>query len=102
VFKKIIVFLTFVFALSYGHTASMRAKAPDGEITVSDQKCTNQAILARIPREVHDQILTAEVILNKQKYAACWHGMPQGVHLLYEDGDEGMVPYQMFKPVDTI
>jgi len=31
-------------------------------------------------------------------FAACWRMTPNGAHVMYEDGDQGLVPLSDLKP----
>lgn len=70
-------------------------------IRLTPQACTNQAVLDRIDPEVRPLFLTASATLQGQRYTACWSITPTAAYLLYEDGDQGLIPLNRLKvPVD--
>lgn len=70
-------------------------------IRFSDAACSSQAVLKRIEPEAHARFRTAFATLQGQRYTACWSVMSTAVLLVYEDGDQGLVPVSRLKvPVD--
>ena len=70
-------------------------------IRLTPQACTSQAVLDRIDPEVQPLFLTATATLQGQRYTACWSITPTAAYLLYEDGDQGLIPLDKLKvPVD--
>ena len=43
-------------------------------------------------------IHAASAVLEGQSFAGCWRVMGNAAHLLYEDGDEGLIPLSDLKP----
>jgi hypothetical protein len=55
-------------------------------------------ILALMRPEIHDVVKAAVTKVNGKEFRGCWMVQPSGVvTLLYEDGDEGVVPLKDFK-----
>ena len=76
--------------------------ASDGQgnnVILHKDACTNPKVLATIPAEYQSQFRSAEAFLNKSHFDACWMITPDGsgVALVYEDGDVGVVPINLFK-----
>ncbi|WP_056189126.1 hypothetical protein [Pseudorhodoferax sp. Leaf267] len=70
-------------------------------IRLTPQTCTNQAVLNRIDPEVRELFLTASATLRGQRYTACWSITPTAAYLVYEDGDQGLIPLTKLQvPVD--
>lgn len=80
------------------------AVASNGRDTVrlSDKPCAITAVIAQIPEPLRQGRRTAAASVSGQPFAACWRLIPQGVHLLYEDGDQGLIPAGDFKAVPEI
>jgi hypothetical protein len=44
----------------------------------------------------------ASATVNGKAFIACWIGVGDEVHLLYEDGDLGVIPRRDFKLAPTV
>lgn len=75
----------------------------DGQdsIRFKDAACASEAVLNRIEPEARALFRSASATLQGQRYAACWSLLATSVYLVYEDGDQGIVPVSKLKvPVD--
>lgn len=54
--------------------------------------------LARLGPELHSQFKAALAVVEGRIFAACWRKAGNVAHLLYEDGDQGIVPLSDLKP----
>ncbi len=71
-------------------------------IRLTSQSCTNAAVLERLHPQVQPQFRQADAVLQGQRYTACWSMTPTAAYLVYEDGDEGLVPLTKLEvPVDV-
>lgn len=71
-------------------------------VTISERPCAVASVLIQIDRILPDErekFQRADGTFGGKKYFACWRTSPGGVHLIYEDGDQGVVPLTEFKPV---
>ena len=70
-------------------------------IRFSEAACSNEAVLQRIDPGDRPLFRTASATLQGQRYTACWSLVSTDVYLVYEDGDQGLVPVSRLKvPVD--
>ncbi|MFT3718285.1 hypothetical protein [Pseudorhodoferax sp.] len=70
-------------------------------IRLRDGACTSRSVLQHIDPAVHPRFRTATATLQGQRYTACWSLVDSVVYLVYEDGDQGLVPLSQLKvPVD--
>lgn len=77
--------------------AEYTANNGDGDsVVASDQPCTNAAVLAHIAPVFHGKMMAARAKVDGRDYAACWIRDGDSVHLVYEDGDQGLVPLSDF------
>lgn len=67
-------------------------------IRLADSPCSSAQVLSHLPEQVHSQFRAASAVLQGQSYAACWRVMGNAAVLLYEDGDQGLVPLDDLKP----
>jgi len=65
-------------------------------VRLSDGQCSSQKILEQIQSEMRDQLKDATATIGGQAFKACWVVDGSVAHLVYEDGDEGMVPLTEF------
>lgn len=69
-------------------------------VRITARPCTNEKVPQHIPdagRRLDFRAATAQ--FGGQGYSACWTPIPGGVGLVYEDGDQGIVPQGDLKPV---
>lgn len=70
-------------------------------IRFTDAACNNEAVLNRIEPDARPLFRSASATLQGQRYTACWSVVSTAVYLVYEDGDQGLVPVSKLKvPVD--
>ncbi|MEF7616633.1 hypothetical protein V4F39_22155 [Aquincola sp. MAHUQ-54] len=70
-------------------------------IRLSEAACTNEAVLNRIEPDARRHFRTASAVVQGQTYQACWGALPTAVYLIYEDGDQGVLPMSRLQvPVD--
>jgi hypothetical protein len=66
-------------------------------IRISEAACDNEAVLSRIEPASRPLFRAASAVLQGQRYPACWSVLPNAVYLVYEDGDQGLVPFSKLK-----
>ena len=78
----------------------MRADDGRGDyVRLFDQPCANDKVLALLKPEQRKQMRAGETMLSGKLHGNCWLFLPNGtVGILYEDGETGMVPSQLFRP----
>jgi hypothetical protein len=70
-------------------------------IRLTDAACANEAVLQRLDPSDRVHFRSASATLQGQRYAACWSQVSTAVYLVYEDGDQGLVPVAKLKvPLD--
>lgn len=72
------------------------SNGPDS-VRLSDGQCSSQKILEQLEPGVRDQLKDATATIDGQSFKACWVVDGGVAHLVYEDGDEGMVPLTEFR-----
>lgn len=71
-------------------------------VTISERPCLVASVLIQIDRLApgeREKFQRADATFGGQKFFACWQAVPGGVHLIYEDGDQGLIPAADLKPV---
>lgn len=68
--------------------------AYDGKDTIrlTDAPCASDTVLSHVPDGARPEFMKADVVLHGEKFTACWRITPVAAHLVYEDGDQGLVP----------
>lgn len=66
-------------------------------VRLSDNPCTTQQVLDRVQPEFHAALRDASAVVGGKLFRACWAVNGRAAHLIYEDGDQGLIPLQDFK-----
>lgn len=61
-------------------------------VRLSDRQCASEKVLEQIPSEMRALLKDATATVNGETFKACWVADQQAAHLVYEDGDQGLVP----------
>jgi len=75
----------------------LMSQSGDNSIRLTDQACTSEPVLNQHQPTVQSQFRAAFVVFEGNRFMACWRPTPGGAHLLYEDGDQGLVPLSGFR-----
>lgn len=104
--SKLILVLTLLvlpsFLVAKKVTDELEAKAGDVVIRLAGTKCTSKVVLEQLKPEFHDQFRKAEIRAKSKPVVGCWTLDATGVYVIFEDGSQGYVPTEMFKPVETL
>lgn len=68
-------------------------------VRLSDTQCTNEKVLEQATPPVRDQLRGAVATISGQSFSACWIVQGNMAYLVYEDGDQGLVPLTEFRKV---
>ena len=74
------------------------ARQGNDMIRLADAACTTQSVLSRLAPGMRGQFKAASAVVDGRTFAACWRMLPAGAHVIYEDGDQGLVPLSDLKP----
>jgi len=74
------------------------ARQGDDSVRLSDAACRSDQVLARIERNSAEQYRAASAVFQGQRFQACWRMVGNAAHLVYEDGDQGIIPASELKP----
>ena len=66
-------------------------------VRLSDKPCTSQKVLNQLKPGFHSMMKDASAQVSGQSFQACWVVEGDAAHLLYEDGDQGLIPLADFK-----
>ena len=93
-------FLLLCAALAAAPAMSQDLVARQGNdmVRLADGPCTSKQVLVRLEPKLHSQFRAAMATVEGRTFAACWRKAGGVAHLLYEDGDQGIVPMSDLKP----
>ena len=66
-------------------------------VRLSDTQCSSDKVLGHVPPHFRPQMKDAVAMVKGQPFKACWAVGGGMAHLVYEDGDHGMVPLSEFR-----
>lgn len=86
------------FAAAPSFAQELVARQGDDSVRLSEAACTSKDVLSRIEPGTAADYKAASAVFQGQKFSACWRMMGNVAHLVYEDGDQGIIPVQELKP----
>lgn len=81
--------------------ADSEAKAGGDWIRIHDSPCVSAQTLALIPEKYRADFRKAQGKLGGEVFFGCWTTLDGVVFILWEDGDQSMIPEQAFKQVPS-
>jgi hypothetical protein len=87
---------TFVVAPSFAQ--ELVARQGDDSVRLSETTCSSQLVLRRLDPSTAGEYKQASAVFQGQRFTACWRMMGNVAHLVYEDGDQGVIPVRELKP----
>lgn len=73
------------------------AKNGSDQVRLTNSPCVNEQVLNRIKPDSRAALRDASATVSGQTFRACWIPNGNAAHLLYEDGDQGVIPLSDFK-----
>lgn len=86
------------FAVAPAFAEELVARQGDDSVRLSDAACKSELVLARLEPAAADQYRSASAVFQGQRFQACWRMMGNAAYLVYEDGDQGIIPAHELKP----
>jgi hypothetical protein len=86
------------FAAAPTFAQELVARQGNDSVRLSDAACKSDLVLARVEPGAKDEYRAASAVFQGQNFVACWRMMGSVAHLVYEDGDQGIIPMQELKP----
>jgi hypothetical protein len=74
------------------------ARNGDDSVRLTEAACTSQPVLARLDPQLQSEYKAASAMVGGHSFQACWHVVGNSAHLMYEDGDQGLIPLSDLKP----
>ena len=86
------------FAVAPAFAEELVARQGDDSVRLSDAACKSELVLARLDPSSAEQYRSASAVFQGQRFQACWRVVGNAAHLVYEDGDQGIIPVNELKP----
>lgn len=93
-----VLLLCAALAAAPAFAGDLVARQGGDTVHLADAPCTSPQVLSRLEPRLQDQFKAATATVQGRTFAACWRLTEAGAHLLYEDGDQGLVPLTELKP----
>lgn len=74
------------------------ARQGEDSVRLNDAPCTSELVLGRLEPQQKEDYRQASAVVGGQTFQACWRQMGTAAHLMYEDGDQGLIPLADLKP----
>ncbi|MGE4239353.1 hypothetical protein [Ramlibacter sp.] len=85
-------------ALAPAFADELVARQGNDSVRLAEQPCTSEQVLGQLPTGLREDYKAASATVDGRSYRACWRPMGGAAHLLYEDGDQGLIPLSDLKP----
>jgi hypothetical protein len=86
------------FAVAPAFAQDLIARQGDDSVRLSEETCKSDLILSRLEPGTAKEFRSASAVFQGQRFQACWRMMGNAAYLVYEDGDQGIIPAQELKP----
>lgn len=95
--KKLIIVASMLLAFAARAGDVLMASNGQDSVRLYDTPCMALAVLLQLAPKFQDKMRKAEAIVGGTPFMACWIVDGDSAHLLYEDGDQGLIPLADFK-----
>lgn len=73
------------------------ARQGNDSVRLSEGACKSELVLGRLEPTTHEEFRAASAEFQGQNFIACWRMVGNVAWLLYEDGDQGIIPMAELK-----
>ena len=92
------VLLCAAMAAAPAIAGDLVARQGSDSVRLAEGPCKVEQVLSQLDPRLQKIYKEATATVQGRTFAACWRMTPNGAHLLYEDGDQGLVPTSDLKP----
>ena len=86
------------FAVAPTFAQDLIARQGDDSVRLSEDSCKSDLVLSRIESGTAGEYRAASAVFQGQRFQACWRMVGNAAYLVYEDGDQGIIPAHELKP----
>ena len=73
------------------------ASKGNDQVRLTSSPCANPRVLSLLTPQLHPALMEATAVVEGKPFKACWLVDGHAAHLIYEDGDQGLIPLVDFK-----
>jgi len=95
--KALALSAALAIAMSPALADDLVARQGSDSVRLADGPCQSERVLARLEPGSQSDYKSASAVFQGQQYTACWRVVGSIAHLVYEDGDQGMIPLAELK-----
>jgi hypothetical protein len=93
-----LILLCTALAATPAIAGDLVARQGGDSVRLAEGPCTSELVLGHLEPRLQVHYKAAIAVVKGQTFAACWRKSGSVAHLLYEDGDQGLVPMAELKP----
>lgn len=93
-----VVLLCTALAAGTAFAGDLVARQGGDSVRLAEAPCKVEKVLSQLEPKLQEKYREATATVQGRTFAACWRMTPAGAHLMYEDGDQGLVPTTDLKP----
>ena len=90
--------LCAALAASSAFADDLVARQGNDSVRLAETPCTSNEVLGHLPPQVRTEFKSASAQVEGKTFTACWRKAGGSAHLVYEDGDQGLIPLSDLKP----
>jgi hypothetical protein len=97
---RIAIFLILLLLAPLALAGERVVRQGADEVRVFDSPCVSAETIGRIPEKDREGWNKVQGRFNGQRYFGCWRPLgDSAIHILWDDGDQGVIPLIELKPV---
>ena len=95
--KAFVICAALAAALAPAFADELVARDGDDSVRLGEAPCASQPVLEKLEPKTRGEFKAASAVVQGQKFVACWREMGSAAYLIYEDGDQGVIPLRELK-----
>lgn len=99
---RILAAALLLLAPLFAHSEVLTASADGDSVRLTDEPCTVPEIAEKLPPALLGDFMAGTATVSGQPFALCWRWLGESAHLVYGDGDQGLIPKRDLKPDQSI
>ena len=96
--KALVICAALATAVAPVFAQELVARQGDDSVRLSDSECKSELVLSRIEPGMAGEFHAASAVFQGRRFQACWRMVGNTAYLVYEDGDQGIIPADELKP----
>ena len=96
--KAVVFCAVLASAMAPALAQELVARDGDDSVRLADAPCKSETVLSRLEPHIRGDFKAASAVVQGQTFVACWREMGNAAYLVYEDGDQGIIPMRDLKP----